>query len=333
MQMDHEHLIPGAKKIVETCLQVRQNERVVVLVDTPNSRVGNALAKMVRVFGGEPEIIMFEPRSAHGENPPLSAASALAKADAGILAASYSLASSQARLDATKAGVRIINIPACSEELFASPAMQIDFLAMKPLVERLGEMLTQTKLVEILTAAGTDLHIELCGRKSIDQTGLAHAPGTWSPMPNIESAIGPKDDGINGVFVVDGVLIPGGVPSTPVRVEIENSRVTNVAGAKDAEAFSSLLDSYDHPNIKQVVELGFGLNPKSQVGRGFMAEDESQWGTVHIGIGEGRTFGINNPAPAHMDIVAMEATAIFDGKVILNKGSYQINGFEYDKEI
>jgi len=328
-----EHLVPGAKTIVETCLRVGQDESVAVLVDTPNSRVGMALEQAVAAVGGEPVIMMFSPRSAHGEDPPAAAASALAQADAGILATSYSLASSQARLHATEAGVRIITIPGCSEAVFTSPAMLVDFAAMRPRIEQLGAMLTQSQHVHLTTAAGTDLHVALCGRRSIDQTGLAHRPGTWSPFPNIETAVGPKDDGISGVFVADGVLIPGGVPAEPARVEIENGRVVNVTGGADAKTFRQLLDSYDDPNIKQVVELGFGLNPKSQVGRGLMAEDESQWGTVHLGIGEGRTFGLVNPAPAHMDIVALAPTVAFDGQVILDKGTYQIEGFEDDQPI
>jgi leucyl aminopeptidase (aminopeptidase T) len=42
-------------------------------------------------------------------------------------------------------------------------------------------------------------------------------------------------------------------------------------------------------NGADLVELGFGLNPKSKMGRGLMSEDESQFGTVHFGLGEGRT--------------------------------------------
>jgi leucyl aminopeptidase (aminopeptidase T) len=318
----------AAATIAQTCLGVKPDEVVAVLVDTPNARVGEALALAVDEAGGLPNLMVFSSRSAHGEDPPPEVAAKLMAADAGVLAAKYSLASAPARRNATAAGVRIISIPACSEGLFSSPAMQVDFVALRPVVERLGDLLTQTKHVHISTIAGTDLSVELCERPSVDQSGFALEPGSWSPFPNIETAVGPKDDGVEGLLVVDGVLVPGGIPDEPVFCTIEQGRIVKVAGGASASQFEKRLDSFHDPNVRQIVELGFGLNPKAKIGRGLMAEDESQWGTVHLGIGEGRTFGIDNPAPTHMDLVIKEPTVSFDDRQILERGSYTLAGFD-----
>ena len=323
-----KNLEHGATTVVKACLDVKPGEIVAILVDTPNTRVGEALSLAIKAAGGLPHLMVFSSRSAHGEDPPSEAASKLMTADAGILAARYSLASSQARRNATDAGVRIISIPACSEELFSSPAMKADFVTIRPLVERLGSKLRQTRHVHITTVAGTDLYVELCGRPSIDQTGFALEPGTWSPFPNVETAVGPKDDGVEGLLVVDGVLIPGGIPDEPVHCTIEQGQIVKITGRSSAIQFKKRLDSFNDQSVRQVVELGFGLNPKAKIGRGLMAEDESQWGTVHLGIGEGRTFGISNHAPTHMDLVIKEPTVTFDGKKILENGSYSLIEFD-----
>ena len=323
-----KNLEHGATTITQACLGVKPGEVIAILVDTPNARVGEALSLAIKAAGGLPRLMVFSSRSAHGEDPPSEAASKLMTADAGILATRYSLASSPARRNATDAGVRIISIPGCSEELFSSPAMKADFVTIRPLVKRLGSMLMQTRHVHITTVAGTDLYVELCKRPSIDQTGFALEPGTWSPFPNVETAVGPKEDGVEGLLVVDGVLIPGGIPDEPVCCTIEQSRIVKVTGGSSAIQFEKQLDSFNDPNVRQVVELGFGLNPKAKIGRGLMAEDESQWGTLHLGIGEGRTFGISNSASTHMDLVIKEPTVIFDGQKVLENGSYNLVGFD-----
>ncbi len=314
--------------IIEGCLKVQAGERVAILADTPNAAIGELLAAAAKAAGGIPEVAVFPPRTAHGENPPAEAAHTLLSAHAAVLVPTFSLASSQARRDATAAGVRIITVPACSEAVFASPAMTIGFERMAPLVRRLGAMLTAAKEVRISSDAGTDLRITLCGRKSVDQTGLSRGRGEWSPLPNIETAVGPADCGVNGVFAADAALIPGGVPSAPVLFDIVDGRIAGVRGGPEARVFADLLERYGTPNVKRVVELGFGLNPKSRMGLGMMAEDESCWGTVHLGIGEGRTFGIDNPAPAHVDIVMRAPTVTLDGETILRQGVYQIADFE-----
>jgi leucyl aminopeptidase (aminopeptidase T) len=67
----------------------------------------------------------------------------------------------------------------------------------------------------------------------------------------------------------------------------------------------------------QVVELGIGLNKEARIGRGLMAEDEGQFGTVHLGLGEGRTFGLDVRAPSHVDLVVRYPTVTIDGRRVL----------------
>jgi leucyl aminopeptidase (aminopeptidase T) len=63
------------------------------------------------------------------------------------------------------------------------------------------------------------------------------------------------------------------------------------------------------------VELGVGLNPKAPIGRGVELEDE--FGTLHLGIGNGMTFGSSIRAVGHVDLVIRRPIVEVDDRVVL----------------
>ena len=64
-----KNLEHGATLIVQTCLGIKPDEVVAILIDTPNTCIGEALSLAIKAAGGVPHLIEFSPRSAHGENP------------------------------------------------------------------------------------------------------------------------------------------------------------------------------------------------------------------------------------------------------------------------
>ncbi len=313
-----EKLQTGASKIIDQSLAIRKNERLVVVADQPNLAVGQALYAAGLHRGAEVSLMIMETRNAHAEDPPRPIAEALLHADAAVLATVFSLSNSEARRKAVSSGVRLISLPGCCEKMLLSGAIEADFEALKPLVEKIGALLSNGHLLTVESALGTGLRIRLCGHRSLNQTAMAREPGTWAPAPLIEAAVAPCIDGVDGILVVDGVVIPGGVPERPLEIGIVQGRVVAIEGGRDADRFSAFLASFDHPNLYQVVEVGIGLNPKSTMGRGLMAEDESQFGTIHLGVGEGRTFGLPVSAPSHADLVIRKPRVTLDGREILD---------------
>lgn len=307
----------GAEKVINTCLKVNERENVLIVADTKNSNVGLALMEATRRAGAEVSLALFDPRKAHAEDPPKPVVAAMCEADAAVLATVFSLSNSNARRQANASGTRIISIPGCNEETLTSDAFDVDFEALKPRIQRIGELLSDGKEIRIFSELGTDVTVRLCGLKSVDQTALAHEPGTWAPAPNLETAVGPCVDGVDGVFIVDGVVVPGGIPAEPVTIQIDKGKVKTITGGADAQKLRELLEGFQNPNIYQVVEVGIGLNPKAQIGKGQMAEDESQFATLHLGIGAGGTFGLPIDAPSHIDLVIRRPTVTIDGETII----------------
>lgn len=317
--MNNNWTINGAKKIINECLDVKNGENLVIVADLLNTNVALALAEAGKDRGAVVSILQFFPLQYHAQDPPSPIIEGLCEADAAVLAAIFSLSNSKARQKATGRGTRIISVPGCSEELFKSPAIDVNFNEQKKLIERLGNLLRETSVINITSDLGTNVRAKIRGQKIVPQTALARTPGSFAPFPNIEIAVGPSLEGVEGVLFVDGAIIPVGQMKNPVRIEIEKGTIVSITGGKEAEDFKKLLADYNDPNMYKVVEIGIGLNPKAKIGRGFMAEDESQFGTLHLGIGEGSTFGVPISAVSHADLVIRKPTILFDETIIFEK--------------
>ncbi len=307
----------GARKIVNQCLAVAPGETFLVVADRPNRVTGEALLEAGLARGADASLVLIEQRKAHAEDPPRPVALALLEADAAVLATVFSLSNSEARRRATAAGTRVISLPGCREETLVSGAIEADFEQLKPIVHALGAILSTGRKMHVANPAGTELTIQLCGRPSVDQTAMAPIRGSWAPAPNVETAVGPCETGVDGRLVVDGAVIPGGIPRQPVTVTLKAGRITAIEGGEDADRLRRLLADFQSPAMYQAVEVGIGLNPCSRIGRGLMAEDESQFGTVHLGFGEGRTFGLDVVAPSHVDLVIRQPIVEVDGREIV----------------
>jgi leucyl aminopeptidase (aminopeptidase T) len=166
---------------------------------------------------------------------------------------------------------------------------------------------------------------------------MAREPGSWAPCPNIETAVGPSVDGTDGVMLVDGAIIPGGVPDEPVCVTIKEGKVCTIEGGQAADRLDEWLRSFKDPNVYQVVEFGIGLNRMARIGRGLMAEDESQFGTIHLGLGEGQTFGLPIDAPTHVDLVIRNPDVYIDGEIVVHSerlvGAFEIEDLKEARDV
>jgi leucyl aminopeptidase (aminopeptidase T) len=65
------------------------------------------------------------------------------------------------------------------------------------------------------------------------------------------------------------------------------------------------------------------------MGKGFPLEDEGEFGSVHIGLGEGRSFGSSIRAKAHVDLVVRAPIAELDGQVLLQNKEFTLNGRKF----
>ena len=88
----------------------------------------------------------------------------------------------------------------------------------------------------------------------------------------------------------------------------------------DAERLKEYVLSFDDPTMFINGELGIGLNVLSKCRGVSYIEDESTYGTFHIGMGRNISLGGVQMAKGHFDMVTHEPTIMADDVVIMKNG-------------
>lgn len=318
--------IKGAVKIVRTCANVQPDEKVLILTDTKTLRVGELVAMAALQITEDAVLAVITPRSGHGDEPPAHIASAMSQSDVIIMPLRFSMTHASATREARQRGARTISMGDYNERMLEEGGIEADFFKLEKVVNRVAEVFTQGKIAKVTTPGGTELRMDIAGRKGFSEPGFAHSPGSTASPPNIEANVGPLEGSAAGVIVVDG-SIPHpalGVIAHPIRIHVKGGKITEVQGEAQAETLRRVLREMDDPNIYGIAELGVGLNPHSVVS-GSMMEDEGAYGTFHIGIGDNTSFGGTVKAKSHIDLVIHKPTIVIDGETIQQNGELRFS--------
>ena len=314
--------LKGARILVEVCGAVKSGENVVIVTDTNKTQIAESLAGTCYALNANPVIIIMTPRTAHGENPPDSVRNALLSADVVFAVTSYSLFHSEARLAASKSGVRWVNLPDYTNKMLRSGGLFVDFKKQRDIAEKIAAILTDGKEVHVSSAKGTDLIFSIQGRKGIAEGGISDLPGMINSPPDIETCIAPVKGSAQGTIVIDGsIVLPHiGPVLHDVILHVKNGIINEIEQtSEEAIKLHEYLSSYNNPNVYNIAEFGIGLNPACTLS-GSMLEDEGVYGTLHFGIGDNHTMGGETIAPTHIDLVLKEGTFYVDKQVIMEKG-------------
>jgi len=316
-------LMRGARTAVETCMGVNADENVLVVTDTGRLGIAPAFAAASRAVGAETSTIIMTPRSRNGEEPPKVVAEAMKGADVLLLVTTKSLSHTEARVGATKIGVRIASMPGITEDMLTIGGMTADFNQVSELARKVTALLAGTRLVRLTNLAGTDLSLSLEGRRpGPPDTGIYRVRGDFGNLPAGEAYIAPVENSVNGVLVVDGSLLSKLVRE-PVRLTFEKGRLSKVEGGAEARELENLLRELADEGAYRVGELGIGTNPRARV-TGRILEDEKALGTVHIALGKNTDFGGANESKIHEDAVILNAALWLDDLPVLQAGRLRV---------
>jgi leucyl aminopeptidase (aminopeptidase T) len=318
--MGHLELAEGARKIVEVCAGVVPGERVLIITDTgiPPS-VAESLAAAAKAIARDVKVMVMPPLEMPGEEPSHVIAGAMGGADVIFTPTTQTLGHSAALAAALKRGARCIVLTACTEETLTSGGIEADFPALKPLVDLVAERFNGAGRVHVTSPGGTDLRLDVTGRKAASCSGICRTPGQMIGIPDLEVYIAPIEDRTEGRIVIDAAMTGIGLMEHPVTIEVEKGRVRSIYGGKEAERLRALLDKANDSACQVIAELAIGLNPRGRV-RGVIIEDEGVYGTGHFALGNNSGFGGMNQAPIHFDMVYLAPTITFGDKVFMRRG-------------
>lgn len=306
----------GAETIISQCLDVKDEETVLVLNDSNDKAIIDSLLEVLEDRGLTYQLIEYEEPENHGDEPSKHVSKAMKEYDVVIAPTMKSLSHTEARKEANKQETRIVTLPRINREIWNS-SLQADYQRVKEITEKVYSLLEEASEVRVTTPSGTDLSFEVDIDTYHKDTGIIKDEGDFGNLPAGEPNGYPEN--MNGVLVTDHF------PFSPKaeKVEIKNSEVVSLEsrGKKKSELEEAF---EEHPCVRKIAEFGFGTNPEASL-IGKTLQDEKVLGTVHFAFGDNCAYvkegdERRNPCPIHWDTVCEDPTVFFDGRKILDEG-------------
>jgi aminopeptidase len=304
---------PAVRTVVRRCLAVKPGENVVVVVDSTLQDVGEALRAEAESAEADAVLAVMAPRSENGEEPPPPVAEAFAASDVFIAPTLKSLSHTQARKRASERGARGATLPGVTADMLAR-LMDIDFDAMRARSRTVAELLDAADEARVTCPRGTDLTLDLRGRRGLADDGELTAPGAFGNLPCGEGFIAPA--GGEGTVVARSLASVG---LGEARLTVSGGHLTAASGTEGEQLYERLAAHGDGGT--NLAELGVGTNEKATL-TGNVLEDEKILGTIHVAFGASAGIGGTVAVPIHLDVVVTDASLSVGDTQVLDGGRY-----------
>lgn len=309
-------------KIIENMLfnlgSLGVSEILCIITDYETKDLGELFLAVAKNHGIKSNHYTIKPLNMHGEEPPSNVSNAMKESDLIVGLTKLSMAHTNARRIASEGGNRYLSLPDYSLNLLLHPALMVDFRQLGKKAKAMSEKLSKGKKLKIMTVAGTNITLDISGRKGNFAPGYVNKNILLGSPPDIEANVCPIENKSNGTVVVDGSIpLPGiGKLTTPITLEIENGKIISIKGNQSlVQKLDSYFDKYGE-NAKILGECGIGFNDKADLS-GNMLLDEGCYGTIHFGFGSNISLGGLNSINFHLDFVFYAKELILDNECIL----------------
>ncbi len=312
--------------ILNHCGSLKESDSLVILCDHTTKDLAEAFRIQAVHITPQVNLVEIPLADKHGQEPPAYVKELMFQAALIVCLCKYSLAHSKARLEAGRRGARFLSMPFYSWDLLNDPAVAFDFRSQAPVVKRVSDAFTKGLSVHVTTLSGTDVTMNIQGRKGNYCPGFVSDPGELGSPPDIEANVSPVEDSANGIIIVDGSITccELGLLEQSVKLTIKDGKLQEINSKHNyyVEVLNRIFDQSDHKR-RILGECGVGLNPLAQLS-GVMLTDEGTLGSVHFGFGSNDTVGGKNEVNFHLDFVVRNATLKIDKEFILKDGKLVI---------
>ena len=314
-----------AKAIIELA-QIGKGDKVLILCDRHTAPVGELLVAQVAHLEAVPIFTSIPPLKAHGDSVPEPVAKMALDVDVIIAPMMASIAHTPLRYEALKRGIKLMVLAQVDEALLSKGAFDVEFHELKPKIEKLGELVDKARTAKVSNAKGTNLTLNIDGRRAQAFTGFLDKSKLSAP-PALEVNCSPVEGTAQGKIVADVAIddMPPhlsflGLLEEPVEVTVKDGFARQITGGWEAEKFKEFLTSLHDPNIYNIAELGIGMNPAAKADGTNLMNEGSQ-DNMHIALGTNIYFpGGTIEAKGHFDLVMSLCTLELDGIAVIKEG-------------
>lgn len=239
-----------------------------------------------------------------------------------IAATEYSLVTTKAAKRAIQRKKKFLSLPLSTND--GRSMLEYDFLTMDTKKSRLManvimKYLRASTKLRVTTPAGTDLICYKHRREPGFFNGV-HKDGKGFSSASIEVYVPIEETKSEGIMVLDGSLGYIGRAEEPTRIRFKEGKIVEIEDTITGKRLKEYMEGYNDPRIYIGGEFGIGLNSHSQCLGNCYIEDESAYGTFHIGLGRNIALGGKQNASGHFDLVCLSPSIYTDNRQIMDEG-------------
>ena len=328
---DEERLHAISDMVVQTCMDIRRGENVLIVCDPTTAEIGQSLHIATQKRSERVLLIVMPKSRHHGEEPPSPVAALMRQQQVVIAATKYSLTHTRAVRQALKDGARVATMPGMTFELYTEGGMTSDFQEVKRRISNIANFLRRRRIINVKSESGTDVTFEVNWRDwKLDDNGICNRPRMLTNLPAGKVFILPKEGTMNGTIVIDGSW-DSTLIEEPVEFIVEEGTVIDVKGGSLAATIrqsygevAKKLKTKDRESVWTVAEFGFGMNPNARL-VGNVLEDEKRMGSCYFSIGDNSGLGGSSNAGIHVSGVLAEPSVWLDDTCLTDSGDFMPN--------
>lgn len=319
--MDTE-LKTGAEIVIRSWLGLKRRERLLIVTDDSHLREAQALRESASEIGASVEIMVVEK---HGIQIGVFFDEHECVFDdyqAVIGAADYSLVTTRAAKRAIRRGSKFLSLPLSTnseQSMLAYDFLKMDTKKSRLMAEIIMKYLENSGEVHVTTALGTDLSFYKRHRQPGFFNGVVR-DGRGYSSASIELYIPIEETMTAGTLILDGSYGYLGKVEQPFRILLKGGRIAEIENSPSGEKLREYLEQYCDDRMYIAAELGIGLNSYSKCRGQCYIEDESAYGTFHIGFGRNLALGGTQEASGHFDLVTHDPDIYADNRKIMERG-------------
>lgn len=316
----------GADIVINKWLKIENGEKLLIVTDENQYDDALLMQKYAKEKGAIVEIIVM-PVDSVNPGDIFEEASVVEKFlanDIIIGGTTYSLITTKAANRAIKQGRKFLSLPLSTkngESMLKYDFMQMNSDEAKKMALPVVEAINKADRIRVTTKLGTDLVFRKIGRSahffngaSVRESGVESA--------SFEVYVAVEETETNGTAYADGSFGYIGNMNSPVKLEYRDGRLFSIEDSIDGRILKEYMESFNDGDMYIAAEFGIGLNKLSLCEGRCYIEDESTYGTFHIGMGRNIALGGKSTAKGHFDIVFNKPTIYAGDTIVMIDGEF-----------
>lgn len=316
------HLERGAQIVIHDWLEIKRRDRLLIVTSKKHLVEAAALKKYALKRNTAVDIMVVE-KSGIQVGVFFDANVNIFDGYTAIIGATdYSLITTHAVKRAIEKGIRFLSLPLSVNN--KKSMLSYDFITMdtkksKMMAKVVMKYIRNSSMLQITSEAGTNLRVFKQGRKpgffnGVVKDGKGYSSASFEIYVPIEESM------TEGRMVVDGSMGYIGKPQDPIKIELSSGKITEIEQNPSGTALKKYIEKYKDSGMYTASELGIGLNSYSRCEGNCYIEDESAYGTFHMGFGRNIALGGAHEASGHFDLVSLEPDIYADNRKIMQQG-------------